>query len=840
MHATRWIDGCAQDLRYAWRSLRQAPTFTITAILTLALGIGANTAIFSLVNGLMLRTLPVADPQRLAVLRGGAPEPRLGSGFPSQVYTYGVWEAMRTHGPAFDGFAAWSTTRFDLSRGGEMRRVDGLFTSGDFFSMLGVPALVGRTFAATDDVRGGGAEGAVAVISHGFWQRSFGGAANVVGTQLTIERVPFTVIGVTPQEFLGPEVGRSFDVAVPIAAASLIGRNALLETPIPYLRIMVRLDPGQGLDSATAILRGLQPQIREAAMPRVPGFQAKGFLETPMTLVSGATGTSPLRQRYERALMIIFAVVALVLLIACANIVHLLLARGAARRREWTVRLALGASRWRLARQLLVESVMLSAVGAGLGLLVAQWGSRALVTQLSTATDQVVIDLTLDWRILAFTIAVTATMTVIFGLTPAMRAFGLAPIGALRDVGEGRTSESRIGTTNLLVVAQVAVSLVLLVAAGLFVRTFVGLATLPLGFDAARVLVVELNATRANVTPADRTALYERLIDSIAALPGVTAAGGSILTPVSGNVALNLIQIPGAPALPERARGVPVHFVTPGWLATYGTALRSGRDIESRDRKDAPPVALVNEAFVRKFLPTIDPIGTSVVIGRRPPGDSAPLPTIVGVVSDAVYGSLRDPLQPTLYRPLQQVDFPTPPLTIDLSVRAASGSPALLARPIAATISTVDPDLAFSFRPLADQIGASLIQERVVATLSGFVGALAVLLAGLGLYGITAYAVTRRRIELGIRMALGADASAVVRLVLGRVTMLVGIGLVSGAVLTVWASDFISTLLFGVEARDPATLVGAATVLAAVAALAGWLPARRAARVDPAHVLRGA
>ena len=824
-----------QDLRLAFRSLRATPVVTSVALLSLALGIGANTAIFSLVDSLVLRPLPVVEPARLAIVTGG--------GSPNQAYPYPTWEEMRKRADAFDGMCAWWATRFDLAQGGEMQLVDGLYASGDFFTTLGVPPLLGRTFTAADDVRGGGPDGAVAVISYAFWQRHFGAAANVIGTAVTIERVPFTIIGVTTPEFFGTEVGRAFDVAVPITADVLIrGRETFIDRRAPWLMtVMVRLKPDQSLDGATAALRGLQPQIRDAAMPHeLPPRSQANFLRDALTLVSAGTGTSALRQRYERPLLTIF-VVALVLLIACANIANLLLARATARRHELSVRLALGATEWRLARLLLVESLVLSAAGAAAGLLFAAWGSRALVAQLSLQFfNRVALDLPLDSRVLAFTSAVTIITAVLFGTAPAFRATRVAPIDALREHGRGSIGDAHARLSGALVVAQVALSLVLVVAAGLFVRTFVRLEGRPLGFDASRMLVLDVDVSRAHIDPADRLPFYLRLTQAIAAVPGVAQASGSMMTPVSGAFGFRLLDLPGAPSMPDRERLVAFNFTSPGWFATYGTPLRSGRDFTVRDDRNAPAVALVNDAFVRRYLAGRAPLGatfTSPVPGSR----NAPTPRIiVGVVADAVFRSLREPTPPTMYFPVAQWDLSNPFAGGSFSVRAASGSPSLLVHGIATALTAVDRDLAFSVHPLTDQVNASLAQERLVAILSGFFGGLALLLAGLGLYGVTAYAVSRRRTEIGIRMALGAAPARVVRLVLSRVWILVGVGVLVGAGVSVWASKFVATLLFGLEPRDPVTLVGAAIVLATVGALAGCLPAWRASRIDPAQVLRDA
>jgi putative ABC transport system permease protein len=532
-----------------------------------------------------------------------------------------------------------------------------------------------------------------------------------------------------------------------------------------------------------------------------------------------------------------------VLLIACANIANLQLARATARRHELSVRLALGAPRWRLARQLLVESLVLSGVGAVLGLMFAAWGSHALVTQLSTAANRVFVDLSVDWRVLAFTAAVTVATTLIFGTAPALRAARVAPIDALKQHGRALSGDAGVNVSSGLVVAQVALSLVLVVAAGLFVRTFEKLATQPRGFDTERVLVVNVNVARTRVDPTERIPFFRRLASEAASVPGVAQAAASTTTPFDGLGFLDSVSVPGTPPTFEPmiggqlgAHSTFANFISPGWFAVYGTAIRAGRDLDDRDTKGGPPVILVNEAFVRKFLSGQRPVGATVAFERAP---GAPLlKTVVGVVSDSVYGSLREGAPPTEYVPLTQWDFGPVGTDVSISVRASAGPPALLERSVTAALTAVDRDLVLTFRPLAEQVNASLQHERLVAVLSGFFGALALLLAGLGLYGVTAYAVARRRTEIGIRMALGAASGRVVRLVLSRVSILVGTGVLVGAGLSMWASAFVASLLYGLEPRDPSTLIGAAITLAAVGAVAGWLPAYRASRIDPAEVLR--
>jgi predicted permease len=821
-----------QDLRLALRTLRASPIVTAVAVLSLALGIGANTAIFSLVNSLLLRSLPVADPQRLVAVSTGR-----AAGFrPS--YSYATFDQIRQHGQAFDGALAYSICcgKVTLTIGGDTQPVDGFFVSGDFFSTLGVTAAAGRLLTPADDVSGGGANGPAAVISYRLWQERFGGAAGVIGAPVTIQRVPVTIVGVTPPGFLGIEIGRAFDVALPIKTEPQVHSSIAFDDNITWLSIMLRLKPGQSLDAATSALRAVQPQIRAGSLPKQ--FQSE-FLQDPFVLEHAGSGTSALRQRFQRPLVAIFVAVALVLLIACANIANLQLARGVARRHELSVRLALGASRWRLARQMLAESIVLAAIGALLGLAFAAWASRALIAQLSTAATPVSLDLSLDWRVLAFTATAMVTTAILFGVAPAARATYVAPMEVLKEHVRGSRDGGGRWSSGLIV-AQVALSLLLVVAAGLFVRTFERLARVSLGFDRDRTVVVTVTAP--TVPAADRNVFYHRLIGAAAAVPGVAHAGGSLNPPLIGSLVGDIVV--STPGVTPRADAEAVSQymdITPGFFAAYGTAIRAGRDFDDRDTDAAPHVMLVNEAFVRRFLPGRNPIGMPLALAARiaPSGD-IPIGsrTVVGVVADSVYRSIRAPLRPTMYVPLAQRNGPLLFTYFYIAVRSSAGSPALLTRSLTAALTGVNRDLTLTFRPVADQVSESLAQDRLVAMLSGCFAALALLLAGLGLYGITAYAVARRRTEIGIRMALGAAPGSVVRLVLSRVLLLVGLGVIVGASLSLWASTFVSTLLYGLHPRDPATLTFAAATLAAVGALSGWLPARRASRLDPADVLR--
>jgi putative ABC transport system permease protein len=826
-----------QELRFAIRALRATPVVTLIVALSLSLGIGANTAIFSIVDTLLLRALPVERPDRLVQLVSN----RAGSARGFSSWSNPVWEQIRDrHHDWFQtAFAFSSIRRFNLARGGQTDFVDGLWVSGEYFHGLGVPPMVGRTFTVEDDRRGS-PNGPAAVISYTFWQRRFGGAADVIGRTLTIERVPFTIVGVMPPGFFGAEVGSAFDVAVPIGTEPLIRgqESALDRTGTWWLRIIARLKDGQTIAAAEQAFQGVQPQIREETIARydgAPEFKAR-YLAEPFSLQPAARGTSRLRADYRQPILILMVVVALVLLIACANLANLLLARAAARRHEFGVRLSLGAGRWRLARQLLAESLLLSGAGAIGGLVIAHWASALLVRQLSTHTDTVSLDVRLDWRVLAFTAIVAVGAALLFGTVPALRASRGRPIEAVREQGRGAVGDRGTGFSNVLVAAQIALSLVLVVAAGLFLRTFASLATLDLGFDRDPILLVRLAFPARGVQPQQRTQLYQRVVEAARASPGVAQAAVSEVTPVSGLLLDVAIEIENGPRVISAPNAPYINTISPGWFATYGTPLVAGRDFDDRDRAASSPVAIVNETFVRKFLQGGSPIGRRIRNAYPTQREQVAWMEVVGIAADATYLSLRDAVPPTLYVPIAQQTDSAPEAS--LSVRAARGSPALLARGVAEAIARVDPNIAISFRPLKRQVDEALVQERIVAVLSGFFGALALLLAGLGLYGVTSYAVNRRRTEIGIRMALGAKPSTVVRLVLARVSLLISLGVLVGTCVSVWTSTFIATLLYGLQPRDPGTLAVSAAMLTIVAAFAGWMPAHRASRIDPADVLR--
>jgi len=810
-----WIEHAWQDLVLAVRGLRHSKTFTVVAVGTLALGIGANTALFSIFDSLLLRQLPVREPSRLVVFDEGS-------------YTYPIWQAVEAQtASVFEGAFAYANLELDLAVSGQRQPVDAAYASGGLFDVLGVTAIRGRLLRPSDDRPD--ANAMVAVISHRFWQQRYAGADSAIGAALTLDRHPFTIVGVMPPGFSGPDVGRLDDVMIPFAAEPVLRGvdSGLTERSMWWLEIMGRLKPGVSLEQANAALVTLQPGIRTASMPA----DAESFLEDPLTLVSASTGRSPLRRRFETPLRAMQATVAAVLLIACASLANLMLARALSRRRELSVRLALGASRWRVTRLLAVETVVVVAAGAALGVLFARWSSAVLVQQLATWRGSVFLDLSLDWRVLGFTAGLAAVTAVIAGIVPALAVTGVAPGDAMKESSRTITGDRRLSVRGALVVVQIALSLVLIVGAGLFLRTFAALNATPLGFAAGGLTVANVNLPAVVSEPAARRDLLERLDAAIAAAPGVRAAGLSVIAPITGSGWND--QIGKADGPPTAERRAYVNAVTPRWFATMGIRRLIGRDFARTDRIGAPPVTIVNETFARRFLAGRPPIGQRVVAGG--PRDRHEF-EVVGVVSDAVYRSLREGVVPTMYLPLASEESPGSGITMTVSTSNAARS--TVDRLLADTLHGVDPGLTFSVRDFDQFIRGGLTQERLVALLSAFFGGLALLLAAIGLYGVVAHAVDVRRTEIGLRLALGADRLGILALVFRRVAVMLAIGLAAGLGLSLWASRFVGALLFHLEPRDVTTFAAALTVLVAASALAAWIPARRASRIDPAQVLR--
>jgi putative ABC transport system permease protein len=828
-----FIETLIQDIRYGLRILGRTPVITSVAILSLALGIGANTAIFSLIDTVMIRMLPVYKPEELMQVR--MRDQRSTSDEANPIFTNPLWEELRNRQDVFSGAFAWSTRRFNLAQGGAVRYANGIFVSGEFFSTLGIRPASGRLIAAADDQRG--CPG-VAVLSYGFWQDHFGSAQTAVGSSLSLDNHTFEVVGVSAPAFYGVDVGNKFDVAIPVCAVTQFDgkRSRLDQRSWWWLTIIGRLKNGINPDQAKARLEVLSPQVSAAALPQNwrPKDQ-QDFLKRTFVMTPAATGTSELRREFKQPLNVLMAIVGLVLLIACANIASLMLARAAARQKEIAVRKALGASRTRLIRQMLTECVLLSSAGALLGILFADWGNVLLVRYLSTARNKVFLDLSLDWRILSFTAAVAIFTGLLFGVVPAIRSTRVSLTSAMKgsQTGEGeRRTKFRPG--KWIVASQVALSLVLLVAAGLFLRSLVKLVTLDIGFDRNNVLIVSANLNLPNVTPEQQPVMFEQIERQLQALPGVVSVGRSILTPVSNFMWDNNLEV-DSPNAPTGENAIAYfNFISPGYFQTMRTPLLAGRNFNEGDTKTSPQVAIVNETLARKFFPKVDPLGKFFRVEPEP-GQTAPLIQIVGITKDAKYQTLREETHATAFFPIAQISEHMNENSFE--IRTAT-RPSVLVQAVQGAIAGVNKDIPLEFHTLAEQVDDSLVQERVLATLSVFFGGLALLLAMIGLYGALSYLVALRRAEFGIRMALGALPQSILGLVVRDVSVVLVGGVAAGTCLSFLVVRLLQKMLFGLSPHDPATIATAIGLLSAVALLAGYLPARRAMRVDPMVALR--
>ena len=821
-----------QDLRYGLRILAKNPGFTAVAVLTLALGIGANAAIFSMLNAVMLRFLPVENPQELVQVRIRTPH---SGNDPRTTFTNTLWEQVRDRQDVFSGAFAWGSTRFDLAAGGAVHYADGLWVSGDFFRTLGVRPATGRLFAVADDQRG--CPGA-AVLSYGFWQEHFAGAKSVVGSTILLNNHSIPIVGVTAPGFYGVEVGGKFDVALPICATALFDekQERLVERSWWWLNVIGRVKPEFSPEQVKARLQVLSPRILAESVPPAwdPQMQSD-FLKWVFVTSPAATGSSYLRSRFEQPLYILMGLVGLVLLIACANIASLMLARAVTRSREIAVRRALGASRMRLIRQLLTECLLLSSAGTLLGILFAQWGIALLVRYISTAENKVFLDFSPDARVLGFTAAMAVLTALLFGLFPAFRATRVSLTAAMKgsQAVEGeRRVRFRFG--RWIVASQVALSLVLLVAAGLFLRSFVKLLVLDIGFDRNNVLLVDVNLKAPNLTVTHQLATDQEIERRLCALPGVVSCGRSSITPISGNEWNQFLHAESPTAPTGEASLTYFNSISPGYFMTLRTPLLAGRDFNNQDGKGAPRVAIVNQTLARKFYANLDPLGRTFRLDEAP-GKTGPPIQIVGVVKDSKYTSLREDTYPTAFLPINQ----EPGIHVggNFALRTAV-RPSALARSVEDAVAGVNKASSVEFHTLAEQVDDSLVQERMLGLLSGFFGALALLLAMIGLYGTFSYLVTQRQAEFGLRMALGAEPRSILWLVMRDVAAILAAGVVVGLLMSLATVRLFQKLLFGLDARDSVTLTLATVVLCVVVILAGYIPARRAMKVDPMVALR--
>jgi putative ABC transport system permease protein len=827
-----WMERLWQDVHYGLRMLRKTPLITSIALLSLALGIGANTAIFSLVDAVMLRMLPVQNPEQLARILFRSPaSPR-----PRQSATNPIWEQVRDRQDAFSGVIAWSPQMFDLAEGGEVNNINGIYASGDYFTVLGVRPAAGRLMSASDDVRGCSG---VAVLGYGFWQSHYAGAESAVGSLIRLNGHAFPIVGVSQRGFFGTDVGDKLDVAIPVCAEAVLdGKDSSLDVRDDWwLSMMGRLKPGVTVEQADARMKVLSPPLFGAVVPQAwPTKYQDIFRKYAFAVLPGATGASGgLRQQYSQPLEILMFVVGLVLLIACANIASLLLARSAARQKEIALRLSLGASRARLIRQMLTESVVLSGTGAIFGVLFARWGSVLLVRFVSTQQSQVFLDLKMDSRVLAFTIAVTVLCGLLFGLLPALRSTRVDAMSAMKE-GQSQAAggRSHSSAARWIVAAQIALSLVLLIGTGLFIHTFANLMTLDAGFDRNNVLMVETNIHNAGIAEPARVPLYGQMLAELRSIPGVVSASQCWMTPLSGRQWDNSLTAPGHPLPAGVDPDTLLNWVTPGYFETMRTALLEGRTFDARDSATSTPVVIVNQLLARHYFGSQSPIGEHLLGGSE--GMLRQPMEIIGVVQDAKYTSLRDDFQPEAYFPLSQIQKNVAEDST-FEIRTAM-APSALIPAVREAVGRVNKLASLQFTTLKQEADDSVAQQHLMAVLSGFFGGLALLLTAIGLYGVMAYVVTQRTHEIGIRMALGAQQASILRLVIRDATIVLVAGVAAGLLGSIWISRLAKDLLFGVTPNDPLTLALAIVVLVAVALFACYIPARRATRVDPLVALR--
>ena len=837
------LEHLLQDVRYGLRSLLKHPGFTAVAVLSLALGIGANTALFSLIDDVLLRSLPVKAPQELVLLRwlsarpgmynslDGSSRPDPATGLISSTSTsYYIFERLRDEpGPFSDLFAFAELQQLNVSIDHAAEIARGQLATGGYFAGLGVNAARGRILTADDDRP---EAPPAAVISWSYWQRRFGGSDTAIGQVINVNNVAVTVVGVTPPGFNGAlQLGRVPDVTLPMALDPRFngGRLSLRESNFWWIQIMGRLKPGV---TAAAAQAQVEPAFIQAARD---GWAAARVTSGPnpkieernnpkLRLVPGGQGMTETRRDYEQPLRILMGIVGLVLLIACVNVANLLLARGAGRAKEIAVRLSLGATRGRIVRQLVMESLLLSALGGLAGILVAWWGRGALL-QLSPIEGTGA--LALNFSVLCFTLGAAVLTGLLFGLVPAWQATRVDLNSVLKGGAGGTTVAGRFALRRVLMIAQVALSVVLLVGAGLFLRTLHNLRTADTGFNRENLMLFRVDAFLSGYKGPDGLALFDRLTERLARLPGVKAATFSRHGLLSGGRRTASVTVPGQPLASQDTLSN-VHLVNPGFLAAMEIPLLLGRDVTARDTGTSPLVGVVNEAFVRRFFPEGgSPIGRTFNLRDR-------TIEVVGVARDSAYASLREPMSPAFYQPIRQ----DPATQVNFALRTAS-DPAALVPAIRAAVREIDANLPiFELRTQEEQVTQLVARERMFALLSAFFAALALVLTCIGLYGLLAHQVTARTREIGIRMALGAQLRAVVNLVLREGLSLAIIGVVVGLCAAVSLTGFVSKMLFGVPPVDPVTLAGVSALLLLIAAVACYLPARRASKVDPMVALR--
>ncbi|HKO61902.1 MAG TPA: ABC transporter permease [Pyrinomonadaceae bacterium] len=835
------IDSILKDIRYSWRVLLRRRAFSIVALVILALGIGANTAIFTLINAVILKPLPVHQPEELVLFNDLPNEgTRTSDGdlVPGRwdLFSYPAYRYFREHDPSFQELSAFRSGESRVSvrqtdrQVSEAERASGHLVSGNYFTVLGVNASQGRVLTNEDD--SAGAPPAM-VVSHGYWKQKLNGDSRVIGKNLLINSTGFTIVGVMPEGFFGTRVRRSPDFWLPLAFQPQVElrKSSLEEKTVYWLNIIGRLKPGVRIEQAQASVNtGLQQFLTAERGDKLDDDDRQAIQNSFVTLAPGGRGISGLRFFYSQALRMLMVIVALVLLIACANVGNLLLSRAAARQAELSLRQALGASRWRLVRQLLTESLLLAILGGVAGILLAQWGVSLLVSRVAATSP---INVKPDSTVLLFTLGLSVVSGVLFGLAPAIRATKTDLTTALKE----KSTRGRKGRFNLgsaLVVAQVAVSLVLLVGAGLFARSLMKLQQEDLGFNNENVLLASVDTRLAGYQPNDLSGVYRELYERLSALPNVQSVTMATYSPLSGTSRSSTLTVRGHTPAEGEDMDVADMLVGPRFAETLGVPLLMGREIGIQDTPASTKVGVINQSLARAFYGDQNPIGRRMTFDERSDKDDF---EIIGVIGDAKYHSPREPAERTVYRPILQVQD-SGAFSNVFELRTA-GDPLSLSGEVRAAILQFNDKLpVLNFTTLKTQTDEALRQERLVAQLVSFFGLLGLLLSCVGLYGIMAHAVVRRTNEIGIRMALGAERRNIIWMVLKESLLLVGVGLAVGLPASWAAGRLVSSQLFGLTPNDPLTLLFAVMLLSVVGALAGYLPARKASRVDPLIALR--
>jgi predicted permease len=797
-----------QNLKFALRSLTKRPAFALIVVTTLALGIGANTAIFSILHALVLRSLPVAEPDRLVVVSVN-----------QLSLPYPLFRYFQEHTTTLDGLLAFRTIPVRFTSGGSTERITGVLVSGSFFRVLGVAAAMGTTIDAKDDVApgSGGPRGPVAVLSHRFWERRFGGRTSVIGEPIILNGRPFTIVGVVPKPFEGTEIGESPDVFAPMAMQPVLlpsGANPLEQPLNNWLRIIGRVKRGVDIQHAEVELTSLLDSYI------VEVLKARDLRNLRVTLLPGSAGISGLRRQYSTPLTVVMAVLVLVLVIACVNIANLTLGRAAARQKEIAIRLSMGASRARVIGQLLTESFLLAAVGGAAGLVLARWGRDALLTYVQV--DQG-LSAPLDRSVILFMIGITGAVAMLFGLVPALASTRIDIAPVLKDGHASQSSAARF--RRGMVVFQVSISLVVIVGAVLFTRSLNSLLSTETGFARENVLIATVDL------PTDRSVdVYPRLLEELKRLPGVISAAAADSAPLGTNMGWN-IYVPGYVPTPNEPRSSPwVSVVSPGYFETMMVTMLLGRGFDERDVSENRNVIVVNESFAKHYFRGQNPIGRRVGLS-----EGVYDVEIVGVVRDSKYTGVREDHARAVYVPFRSGPWAS---TVTVHLRT-TGDPIALASALRTIIREIDPHTPVSnIRTVEDEIGRSLLRDRLVATITTLFGGLALALSVIGLYGVLSYGVAQRTRELGIRMAIGATTGSVRWLVLREAAWVLGLGVVIGLGLLWPLGRVLNSLLFGISATDPASTATAIAVLLVAGTLGAWIPSRRASRIDPIRALR--